>query len=177
MAPKIERLLVLGGASGMARWLVDRVFGLDPALEIVLADIDPAVEDVARRLRVAATVDAAVIDYRGEEIVGLEHPEDFDAVLVGVPVDAVARVVRCVLPLLRDGVLVFDICSIKSRPIREMLAGSCGRLSIVGTHPLFGPGLNSIVGQPVVMGPTRIRLRTTSVRCDMRSNPWARRSR
>ena len=149
--PPIERLLVLGAASGMGRWLVEHVFGADPELEVTLADIDPAIDDVVARLRCSARIRGALVQYENEGLVGLEDLAAFDAVLVGVPTHAVQEVARYVLPELRDGTLVFDICSTKVEPMFHLLEAANGRLSVVGTHPLFGPGLSSPAGQQVVV--------------------------
>lgn len=150
----IERLLVLGGASGMGRWLVERVFGRDPKLDIVIADIDPDVVEIARRLTGDGFVDGVHIVSGAPVSDALPDIATFDAVLVAVPMDAVPQVAADVVPFVRSGALVFDVCSAKSGPLRTLLAAAGGRLSIVGTHPLFGPAVPSLVGQPVVICPT-----------------------
>ena len=135
----------------MARWLVERVLGADPGLEIVLADVDDSVVEVASRIRCEAAVTGIAVTYVDGQIYGLGTLDGYDAVLLGVPTHALEQVAGAVLPHLRDGALVFDICSTKVEPMSQLLQASDGRLSIIGTHPLFGPDLTSAIGQQIVV--------------------------
>lgn len=60
-----------------------------------------------------------------------------DLVLLSVPAQAVAGVLADLGPLIPRGAVVADVCSVKVRPLEEMLAAHPG--PVVGTHPLFGP--------------------------------------
>ncbi|GFK93974.1 T-protein [Fundidesulfovibrio magnetotacticus] len=60
-----------------------------------------------------------------------------DLVLLCVPAQAVTEALRALAPLIPKGCAVADICSVKVRPLEEMLALHPG--PVVGTHPLFGP--------------------------------------
>jgi len=136
----------------MGRWLVEHVFGADPTLHITLADTDIRVQDVAADLRVEATVESRVVNYPAPGVVeGLDDLRGFDGVLISVPIPVVEEVAKAVLPQLKDGTLVFDVCSTKVAPLTHINSAADGRLSIIGTHPLFGPALNSLAGQIVVV--------------------------
>jgi prephenate dehydrogenase len=86
-----------------------------------------------------------------------ETPEDLaktcQVVLVAVPLQHTAQVVRTVGPLVQDGALLMDIASLKSQVLRIML-DACSA-AVIGTHPLFGPGEPNITGQTVVLCPGR----------------------
>jgi prephenate dehydrogenase len=129
-------MLVVGGASGMARWLVEHVFGHDGRMSITLADVDPRVAGVVEELNTEAHVDHALISYEGGDVIGIDDLETYDCVLLGVPIPAVAETVHALFPHLRQGTLVFDICSTKAAPLRIMNeAAARHHLSVVGTHP------------------------------------------
>ena len=71
-----------------------------------------------------------------------------DIVMLAVPVQKLRQVLADTAPLLKPDALVIDVCSVKMGPtswMREILPKS---VSIVGTHPLFGPqsGKNGIMG-------------------------------
>lgn len=76
-----------------------------------------------------------------------------DVVVVSVPIDATLEVIRRLGPLVREDALLMDVTSVKEAPVRAMLAAS--RASVVGTHPLFGPGIHSFQGQRIVVCPAR----------------------
>jgi len=60
-----------------------------------------------------------------------------DLVLLCVPAQVVAKVLTGLLPLIPKGCVVADICSVKVRPMEEIMLLHSG--PVVGTHPLFGP--------------------------------------
>ena len=76
-----------------------------------------------------------------------------DVTVISVPIDATAAVIREVGPRLRPDSLLMDVTSVKSEPMREMLAAT--RAGVVGTHPMFGPSVHSLQGQRVVVCPGR----------------------
>ncbi|MCC6244608.1 MAG: bifunctional chorismate mutase/prephenate dehydrogenase [Gemmatimonadaceae bacterium] len=81
-----------------------------------------------------------------------------DVVVISVPIDVTEQVIAEVGPHLRDDALLMDLTSIKQAPIDAMLSAT--RASVVGTHPMFGPGVHSLQGQRVVV-------------CRARGEAWA----
>lgn len=57
--------------------------------------------------------------------------------LLCVPAQAMGPVLGELAPSMPGDMVVADICSVKVRPLEEMLAAHPG--PVVGTHPLFGP--------------------------------------
>jgi chorismate mutase / prephenate dehydrogenase len=72
-----------------------------------------------------------------------------DVVVISVPIAVTERVIRELGPLVRPDALLMDVTSIKSAPLQAMLDAS--RASVVGAHPMFGPGSASLNGQRVVL--------------------------
>lgn len=72
-----------------------------------------------------------------------------DVVVVSVPIAATEGVIREIGPLVRADALLLDVTSIKAAPLRAMLEAT--EASVVGTHPMFGPGSASLLGQRVVV--------------------------
>ncbi len=76
-----------------------------------------------------------------------------DVVVVAVPISATAEVIKLVGPLLTKNKLLMDLTSLKKEPVELMLASSPAE--VVGCHPLFGPALEEISGQNVILCPAR----------------------
>lgn len=81
-----------------------------------------------------------------------------DVVIVSVPIEATEQVIRAVGPCVREHALLMDVTSIKEMPVQAMLEST--RASVVGTHPMFGPGVHTVQGQRVVV-------------CRARGDAWA----
>jgi prephenate dehydrogenase len=98
------------------------------------------VSDVATALRPAAAAAAA------------------DVTVISVPIADTVEVIRAVGPHVRADALLMDVTSVKAAPVAAMLEASRG--SVVGTHPMFGPGVHSLQGQRMVV-------------CRARGDAWA----
>jgi chorismate mutase/prephenate dehydrogenase len=72
-----------------------------------------------------------------------------DVTVISVPIDVTEQVIREIGPRLRPESLLMDVTSVKSEPVRAMLAST--RAGVVGTHPMFGPSVHSLQGQRVVV--------------------------
>lgn len=76
-----------------------------------------------------------------------------DVVLLSVPIERTEEMIRRVGPLMKPEALLMDVTSVKMWPLESMLdAASC---SVVGTHPMFGPGVHTLQRQRVVVCPGR----------------------
>lgn len=76
-------------------------------------------------------------------------------VVLAVPVGRLAEVARAILPHLRPGALVVEVCSLKTHPLAVLRGILPPEVEILGTHPLFGPqsGKAGIAGLPIVLCP------------------------
>lgn len=114
-------LLILGfGAFGQ---LCARL--LAPHLRLAICDPDPQALALARA--------------RGLRVVGPEAAGAFDYVLLAVPVPALEPCLRRIAPHLRAGQMVLDVCSVKEGPAELMLTLLPASVSVLATHPMFGP--------------------------------------
>jgi prephenate dehydrogenase len=74
-------------------------------------------------------------------------------VVVSVPIGATRAVIEKVGPLMLTDSLLMDLTSLKQEPVKTMLVASVSE--VIGCHPLFGPQIDSIAGQRVVLCPAR----------------------
>lgn len=98
------------------------------------------------------------IDACGARPVSFETACRQQIVILCMPISAMRETLRQVAPLLREDALVADVCSVKVYPVqwmRELLPGS---VSILPTHPMFGPdsAADSLNGRKIVLCPERI---------------------
>lgn len=74
-------------------------------------------------------------------------------IVVAVPTDHAEEVIERVGPLVGKEACLVDIISLKSKPLEAMLRAT--RAEVVGTHPVFGPGVHDFVNQTMVLCPGR----------------------
>lgn len=86
------------------------------------------------------------------QLTPIEAARSADVVIVSVPIDETIRVIEQIGPEIRAGALLLDVTSIKREPVAAMLSATqSSGASVVGAHPLFGPGVHSLQGQRVVL--------------------------
>lgn len=76
-----------------------------------------------------------------------------DLLVVSVPIRDTDAVIRRVAPHLKKTAALMDLTSLKSGPLRTMLASHPGE--VFGCHPVFGPSLRRLTSQVVVLVPGR----------------------
>lgn len=71
-----------------------------------------------------------------------------DIVMLAVPVQKMRQALSDISKRLKPNALVMDVASVKIKPVAAMLELLPPSVSIVGTHPLFGPqsGKNGVAG-------------------------------
>ncbi len=81
-----------------------------------------------------------------------------DVLVLAVPISAMQRVLRAIVPFVRPSALVVDVCSVKMFPVRWMREILPASVNILGSHPLFGPDSASATlrGHHVVLCPVRL---------------------
>ena len=87
---------------------------------------------------------------------GLDIPsmaEICQVVIVSVPIDITVETIGKIGPLMREDALLMDLTSLKTEPVKAMLHASSSE--VIGLHPLFGPGVDSIDGYTIVLCPAR----------------------
>lgn len=76
-----------------------------------------------------------------------------DLVLVSVPIERTADVIKRAAKYLAPTTALADITSIKTQPVEAMLEHHIG--PVMGLHPMFGPNVKSFLAQKIVVCPGR----------------------
>jgi len=76
-----------------------------------------------------------------------------DQIYLCVSINALEEVVKVISPVIHKGQVVMDICSIKEAPVKTMHQ-YIKEATVLGTHPVFGPGSNGVKHKAYVLTPT-----------------------
>ena len=134
------KIAIIGGTGKMGRWFAD--FLLKDGKDVILC---------GRNEHKLLEVKQQLI---GVEIASTEKAiKSADAVLVSVPIDSFQAVMEDISPHIQPRQIVADITSIKVMPI-ETMHKYLRNGTILGTHPMFGPGAISMKNQNFVLTPT-----------------------
>ena len=120
---------IIGGTGGIGKWFVEFFRKEGYTVHVAGRREGMNLEEMARACRV---------------------------VIVSVPIEATADVIKEVGPLLPKETLFMDFTSLKGEPVRLMVQHS--QAEVMGCHPLFGPDTNSIAGQNIVFCPVRVNV-------------------
>ncbi len=90
--------------------------------------------------------------------VSLEDVCRLPCIILSVPISAMEDMLRRISSLLRPDTLVIDVCSVKTHPVKWMRDILPDTVSILATHPMFGPdsAANSLAGRKIVLCRERI---------------------
>lgn len=116
-------VLVVGGAGAMGGWFVE--FFRERGWSVDVSDPD------------------------ADDSVPLEDADEYDAVVVAVPIEATPGVIEEVASHMSEGLLM-DVTSVKEEPVEAMRAAP-DDVEVLGTHPMFGPTVRSMRGQTVIV--------------------------
>ena len=132
------RIAVIG-AGKMGVWFAK--FFLSKDYDVILADRKKAKLKNLKDLRVELTTNFQ------------EAVKDANQILLCVSINAMEEVVKVISPSLHEGQVVMDIASIKEAPVKTMHQYIMGA-TVLGTHPVFGPGSNGVKHKAYVLTPT-----------------------
>ncbi len=130
------------GAGKMGVWFAK--FFQSKGYDVILADRKKEKLEKLKDLLVDFT-------YNFEEAV-----QDADQILLCVSINAIEEVVKAISPAVHAGQMVMDICSIKEAPIKTMHQYIKGA-TVLGTHPVFGPGSNGVKHKAYILTPTNAK--------------------
>lgn len=82
--------------------------------------------------------------------------EDADRIIICVSISSFEEVVKKISPHVHENHVVMDICSIKDFPVAVMHE-HIKRGTVLGTHPLFGPGSSSVKHKTFILTPTNLK--------------------
>lgn len=128
------------GAGKMGVWFAK--FFLSKGYTVVLADRkEEKLANLKSELQAEMTTDF------GQAVVGA------DQILICVSISALEEVVKAISLAVHPGQVVMDISSIKEKPVKIM-HDHLKATTVLGTHPLFGPGSNGVKHKAYVLTPT-----------------------
>lgn len=84
-----------------------------------------------------------------------ECAKQSDIVLVSVPIEVAVDVIKKISPYINKNSLLMDTTSIKKEPVDAML--KYAKCEVIGMHPVFGPGVESLKNQTIVLCPARAK--------------------
>ncbi len=101
---------------------------------------------------------AEAISKTGAEAVSLETACRQKIVLLCMPISAMESTLEKIAPLVNPQALIIDVCSVKTLPVRWMREKLPETVSLLATHPMFGPdsARDSLKGHKIVLCPERI---------------------
>ncbi len=81
-----------------------------------------------------------------------------DIVIICVPVRYFEKLIIEIKDHVKRGALVLDMCSVKDYPKKIMLKHLSDDISLLGTHPMFGPDSAkfSVEGKKIILTPIRV---------------------
>ncbi|MFC1768127.1 prephenate dehydrogenase/arogenate dehydrogenase family protein [Nanoarchaeota archaeon] len=94
-----------------------------------------------------------VISGRKTSISMEDCAKDCDIVIVSVPIDCTVDIIKKIGPHVKEESLLMDFTSLKTEPVKAMLKYS--KANVLGMHPVFGPGVQIIRNQTIVLTPGR----------------------
>jgi len=128
------------GAGKMGVWFAK--FFDSKNYEVILADRKKEKLEKLKELPVDLTTDFQEAVYGADQI------------YLCVSINALEEVVKAISPAIHKGQVVMDICSIKEAPVKTMHQ-YIKEATVLGTHPVFGPGSNGIKHKAYVLTPTK----------------------
>jgi prephenate dehydrogenase len=134
-----SKIAVIGGAGKMGQWFVRLL--MKEGFQVIAADKDEGkLSELQDETGVgtASTIDAV---------------KEAEVLLLSVTIDRFKEMLTEIGPQVKPGQIVFDVTSIKARPVEQMQQVLNTR-NILGTHPVFGPGAKDLRSQNFVLTPT-----------------------
>lgn len=78
------------------------------------------------------------------EVTTIEGIQDVDIIIPCVPISSFESVIKQIAPVLKNGAIVMDVCSVKTLPVEIMKNLLPKYVQVVASHPMFGPDSYSI---------------------------------
>ena len=136
------KIAVIGGTRGLGRWIA--AFLSDKGLNVVITGRNRVTgESVSKKLGVEYTPD------------NLKAASSADIVIVSLPIDVTPDIIRKIGPEMKKGSLLLDVTSVKEEPSRIMNKYAANGVEVLPCHPMFGPRIESLDGQVVVLTPDK----------------------
>jgi len=93
-----------------------------------------------------------LVSGRSTLLTNTDLAEQCDLVIVSVPIHDTVRVIDEISPVLTKDQILCDFTSLKTEPVAAMLKS---KARVIGLHPLFGPTVQSLRHQTIIVCPAR----------------------
>jgi len=96
---------------------------------------------------------------RGIKNYSLKDVAEKELVIVAVPISEFENTIKKIKKYLKKDAVIIDVCSVKEHPVNVMKKELPRNVSILATHPMFGPdsAKNSLKDKKIVLCPIRIK--------------------
>ena len=133
------KIAIIGGAGKMGKWLAG--FLQKDGHELIVSDKNKAeLSAIQESLSITAVSSRKAM-------------AEADIVLLAVTIDSFEESVKEISSFVRQGQIILDITSIKEQPV-DLMHKYLEKATVLGTHPLFGPGATDVASQNFVLTPT-----------------------
>jgi prephenate dehydrogenase len=133
------KVAIIGGSGKMGRWFTG--FLLKEGVEVrITGRNQERLKEASRQSGVKIETNVNAVQWA-------------DIVLLSVPIDDFAGVVKQVAPYIRPDQIIIEITSVKMLPV-ETMHSYLNTRRILGVHPMFGPGATDIAHHNFVLTPT-----------------------
>jgi prephenate dehydrogenase len=135
-------IAIIGGSGNMGRWFARYL--LKEGMQVVITGRNrQKLLSAGKELGVptATNIDAA---------------KQADVVIISVPIDNFESVVKEIAPCTRKEQIIVDFTSLKTRPV-EIMHRYIKKGTVLGTHPVFGPGAKDMKNHNFVLTPTNAK--------------------
>jgi len=134
------KIAIIGGSGKMGQWFAS--FLAKAGAEVIITGRNQQkLHQASRQLG------------RVKTATNIEATKQADVIIISVPIDNFAEVVKQIQPYINPQHKVLDITSVKTLPV-EIMHQYIKTGTILGTHPVFGPGAKDLNNQSFVLTPT-----------------------
>jgi len=134
------KIAIIGGSGKMGQWFAN--FLSKPGAEVIITGRNQQkLHQASRQLGGVKTA------------TNIEATKQSDVIIISVPIDNFEAVIQQIQPHINAHHTVLDVTSVKTLPVKIMHQ-YIKTGTVLGTHPVFGPGARDLTNQSVVLTPT-----------------------
>ena len=133
------KVAIIGGSGKMGQWFARHL--LKEGMQVVITG-----RNREKLLAAGKQLGASIAT-------NIEAVKQADVVIISVPLDTFETVVKGIALHIHQEQIIIDVTSLKTNPM-EIMHRHINKGTILGTHPVFGPGAKSAANQNFVLTPT-----------------------
>ncbi len=140
----MQNITIIGGTNGFGKWLALFLQEHFPNKKITVTGRNQERLDQMKAKGFIISSD------------NIATVQDADVTIFSAPIRYTEAIIREVGPHLKVGSLALDVTSIKGFPARAMQESVPESVTVIPTHPMFGPYITTLAGQVVILTPDEI---------------------